>query len=219
MWAPNRAKNIQRSDSNVVEEKGRKSKRGNVEISTSPDFVAVRPFSCTISSSSSTSNMSQTNPRKAALRTPNGTDTSPAAASSDAPSQPVPQPIHHPLPKHPHTYIPAHLKSNGPRTQYSKGRSSKSNAPDESPEVKALRAKYGDKLSNLKETFGNWGDEDLLSLLSESNGNVDSVATSILEGELNFLLDCNLYPAIFEFRWAISKPRCPMGDLMSIESQ
>ncbi|KAG9044404.1 hypothetical protein FS837_008199, partial [Tulasnella sp. UAMH 9824] len=125
--------------------------------------------------------MSQTNPRKAALRTPNGTDTSPAAASSDAPSQPVPQPIHHPLPKHPHTYIPAHLKSNGPRAQHPKGRSSKSNTPDEAPEVKALRAKYGDKLSNLKETFGNWSDEDLLTLLAESNGNVDSVATSILE--------------------------------------
>ncbi|KIO21498.1 hypothetical protein M407DRAFT_28891, partial [Tulasnella calospora MUT 4182] len=128
--------------------------------------------------------MSQTNPRKPALRTPNGTDTSPAAASSDAPAQPVPQPIHHPLPKHPHTYIPAHLKSNGPRTQYPRGRSSKSNNPaaDESPEIKAMRAKYGDKLSNLKETFGNWSDEDLLPLLAESNGNVDSVATMILEG-------------------------------------
>ncbi|KAG8911526.1 hypothetical protein FRC01_005667 [Tulasnella sp. 417] len=129
--------------------------------------------------------MSQTNPRKPALRTPNGTDTSPAAASSDAPAQPVPQPIHHPLPKHPHTYIPAHLKSNGPRTQHPRGRSSKSNTSvDESPEIKALRAKYGDKLSNLKETFGTWSDEDLLGLLSESNGNVDSVATMILEGRV-----------------------------------
>ncbi|KAG9019824.1 hypothetical protein FRB90_005972 [Tulasnella sp. 427] len=127
--------------------------------------------------------MSQPNPRKAGPRTPNGTDTSPAAASSDAPAQTVPQPIHHPLPKHPHTYIPAHLKSNGPRSQYSKGRSTSSrSAVDESPEIKALRDKYGDKLAPLKETFGNWTDEDLLTLLAECNGNGDIAATKILEG-------------------------------------
>lgn len=160
--------------------------------------LLASPFSCTISSSSSTSNMSQTNPRKGANRTPNGTDTSPAAASSDAPAQPVPQPIHHPLPKHPHTYIPAHLKSNGPRTQHPRGRSasSKPNTPAamESPEIKALRQKYSDQLTYLKETFSDWTDEDLLILLAESNGNGDSVASKILEGELNFPVDYTCTP-------------------------
>lgn len=56
-------------------------------------------------------------------------------------------------------------------------------AIDESPELKALRDKYGSKLATLKDIYSTWSDEDLLSVLGEVNGNVDTAAERIVEGE------------------------------------
>lgn len=114
--------------------------------------------------------MSQTNPRsKAVLR--NDASSTPTMSSN-----PPPAPVHHPLPQHPHTHIPPHLKRGG-----------KPKAPEESPEIKALKAKYGkDKLATLKEIYPAWSDDDLLMTLQEANGSVEIAVTRIAEGELMF---------------------------------
>ena len=122
--------------------------------------------------------MSQTNPRKAVLR--NG------AASPAVPDQPnttatttssnLPTPPHHPLPQNPH-------KHRGNPRPYGQRSSPKPPAVDESPEVRELRKKYGDKLFSLKDIYGSWSDEDLLTLLNDCNGNADIAATKIADGE------------------------------------
>ncbi|KAG9005647.1 hypothetical protein FRB93_009573 [Tulasnella sp. JGI-2019a] len=91
--------------------------------------------------------------------------------------------IRHPLPQHPHTHIPAHLRGSSHRG----GRhTSKPSTPtvQESPEIKALRQKYGAKLTTLQEIYSTWSDEDLLTLLGEVNGNVDTAAERIAEGRV-----------------------------------
>lgn len=128
----------------------------------------------------STSFMSQTNPRKPGPR--NGTDSpGPDAPTPTTPAAPVQQQqvARHPLPQHPHTHIPAHLKQHRGGRPFNK---TSTPAAEESPELKALREKYGGKLGGLKEMFPNWNDEDLLSVLAEVNGNVDTAAGRIAEG-------------------------------------
>ncbi|KAG8872791.1 hypothetical protein FRB97_007352 [Tulasnella sp. 331] len=121
--------------------------------------------------------MSQTNPRKAS----NGSGNGPPVTRTSTPPPTVSKAVRHPLPQHPHTHIPAHLKAHrGGRPM------SKPSTPsvEESPEMKALRAKFGSQLATLKEIYSTWSDEDLLSALGESNGNVDAVAERISDGRV-----------------------------------
>jgi hypothetical protein len=55
--------------------------------------------------------------------------------------------------------------------------------PDDTEEVRLLRAKYADKLSVLKELFGDWTDEDLLFALQEAGGDLELTVGRISEGE------------------------------------
>ena len=54
---------------------------------------------------------------------------------------------------------------------------------NESDEFRALRRKYAEKLTTIKEMFPTWSDEDILSLLSELNGSLEVAVTRISEGE------------------------------------
>ena len=56
----------------------------------------------------------------------------------------------------------------------------------DSEETRALRRKFSDKLTTLKEVYPNWSDDDLLSLLSEVNGNVEIAVVRISEGIILF---------------------------------
>ncbi|KAG8909014.1 hypothetical protein FRB99_000117 [Tulasnella sp. 403] len=134
--------------------------------------------------------MSQTNPRKAVLRTsPNGAE--PSSPAPDAHQQ-TQSSQRHPFPQHPHTHVPAHMKtaSNRGPHHHARGRggsklgSPAPNSPvvEEAPELKALREKYGSKLQTLKEIYPDWDEESLLSVLGDSNGNVEAAATNISEG-------------------------------------
>ncbi|CEH13048.1 Ubiquitin system component Cue [Ceraceosorus bombacis] len=53
---------------------------------------------------------------------------------------------------------------------------------DDTDETRALRQKYGDKLGLLKELFADWSDEDLLSVLSQSGGEIELAVGRISEG-------------------------------------
>ena len=53
----------------------------------------------------------------------------------------------------------------------------------ESEELRALRRKYSDRLSTLKEMFPSWTDEDLLSVLSDVNGSLEIAVGRISEGK------------------------------------
>lgn len=55
-------------------------------------------------------------------------------------------------------------------------------ASDESDELRALRRKFSDKLASLKELFPGWTDEDLLSVLSDVNGSLETAVGRISEG-------------------------------------
>ncbi len=54
---------------------------------------------------------------------------------------------------------------------------------NESDEFRALRRKYAEKLTTIKEMFPAWSDEDILSLLGEVNGSLEVAVTRISEGE------------------------------------
>ncbi|UZJ54178.1 hypothetical protein CBS101457_003498 [Exobasidium rhododendri] len=54
--------------------------------------------------------------------------------------------------------------------------------PDDTEEVRSLRAKYADKLSVLKELFTDWTDEDLLFALQEASGEMEVAIGRISEG-------------------------------------
>jgi hypothetical protein len=56
--------------------------------------------------------------------------------------------------------------------------------PDDTDEVRLLRAKYADKLASLREMFPNWNDEDLLLALQEAGGEVELTVGRISEGKL-----------------------------------
>lgn len=55
--------------------------------------------------------------------------------------------------------------------------------PDDTEEVRVLRAKYADKLAMLKELFPDWTDEDLLFALQEAGGEVELAVMRISDGE------------------------------------
>lgn len=55
--------------------------------------------------------------------------------------------------------------------------------PDDTEEVRMLRAKYADKLSILRELFPDWTDEDLLFALQEAGGEMELTVGRISEGE------------------------------------
>lgn len=57
--------------------------------------------------------------------------------------------------------------------------------PDDTEEVRKLRAKYADKLSILRELFPDWTDEDLLFALQEAGGEMELAVGRISEGESN----------------------------------
>ena len=59
---------------------------------------------------------------------------------------------------------------------------------NESEELRALRRKYSDKLSALKGVFPGWTDEDLLSVLSDVNGSLETAVGRISEGERQKIL-------------------------------
>lgn len=73
------------------------------------------------------------------------------------------------------------------------GKSSSVNAaaaqPDDTEEVRKLRAKYADKLGLLREMFPDWTDEDLLFSLQEAGGEMELVVGRISEGTLCFKVD------------------------------
>lgn len=56
--------------------------------------------------------------------------------------------------------------------------------PDDTEEVRKLRAKYADKLGLLREMFPDWTDEDLLFSLQEAGGEMELVVGRISEGKL-----------------------------------
>lgn len=87
-----------------------------------------------------------------------------------------------------------------PRGHHTGHRSSRSHAQDspssdsqavtttatnlsESEELRALRRKYSDRLSTLKEMFPSWTDEDLLSVLNDVNGSLEIAVGRISEGK------------------------------------
>lgn len=53
-------------------------------------------------------------------------------------------------------------------------------------ESKRLKSLYSSSLSALQEMFPDWKEEDLLSLLSETEGNVNVAAEQIFEGKFFF---------------------------------
>lgn len=55
--------------------------------------------------------------------------------------------------------------------------------PDDTEEVRVLRAKYADKLALLREMFPDWTDEDLLFALQEAGGEVELAVGRISEGQ------------------------------------
>lgn len=55
--------------------------------------------------------------------------------------------------------------------------------PDDSEEVRKLRAKYADKLALLRELFPDWTDEDLLYALQDAGGEVELAVGRISEGK------------------------------------
>jgi len=59
----------------------------------------------------------------------------------------------------------------------------------ESEELRALRRKYSDRLSTLKEMFPSWTDEDLLSVLNDVNGSLEIAVGRISEGERQKILN------------------------------
>lgn len=54
----------------------------------------------------------------------------------------------------------------------------------ESDDTKAARQKHGAKLKTIKELFPAWTDEDLLGVLAEANGDLETSITRISEGQL-----------------------------------
>jgi hypothetical protein len=50
-------------------------------------------------------------------------------------------------------------------------------------ESKRLKSKYSLTLSTLRELFPDWKDEDLLTVLSETEGDIEAAVTRIAEGE------------------------------------
>lgn len=60
---------------------------------------------------------------------------------------------------------------------------------NESEELRALRRKYSDRLSTLKEMFPSWTDEDLLSVLNDVSGSLEIAVGRISEGGLQKTLE------------------------------
>lgn len=54
--------------------------------------------------------------------------------------------------------------------------------PDDTEEVRKLRAKFANQLAVLRELFPSWSDEDLLLAVQEAGGDVDVTAERISEG-------------------------------------
>lgn len=55
--------------------------------------------------------------------------------------------------------------------------------PDDTEEVRLLRAKYANQLSSLREVFPDWTDEDLLFALHEAGGDTNLAVARISDGE------------------------------------
>jgi hypothetical protein len=55
--------------------------------------------------------------------------------------------------------------------------------PDDTEEVRMLRAKYANQLALLREMFPDWTDEDLLFALQEAGGEVELAVGRISEGQ------------------------------------
>ncbi|KAH8921750.1 hypothetical protein BT69DRAFT_302638 [Atractiella rhizophila] len=73
---------------------------------------------------------------------------------------------------------------------------------DETPELKALRAKYaGEKLNTVKEFFPNWSEEDLLFVLQEAGGDLELAIARISEGHAQ--------------QWSSAKTKKPKKDANS----
>ena len=54
--------------------------------------------------------------------------------------------------------------------------------PQESPEVAALRQKYGSELPLVQAVFPDWDEESILFALSEASGQAEVAITRIAEG-------------------------------------
>jgi hypothetical protein len=78
--------------------------------------------------------------------------------------------------------------------------------PDDTEEVRRLRAKYADKLSLLRELFPDWTDEDLLFALQEAGGDLELAVGRISEGEC-FFVDTVLKALTKSLQSIIDRPR------------
>lgn len=58
--------------------------------------------------------------------------------------------------------------------------------PQESPELAALRQKYGEELPLVQAVFPDWDEESILAALSEAAGQAEVAITRIAEGELSY---------------------------------
>jgi hypothetical protein len=63
---------------------------------------------------------------------------------------------------------------------------------EESEELRALRRKHADKLKSLQELFPAWTDEDLLSVLNDVNGSLETAVGRISEGSCPTKALCKL---------------------------
>lgn len=66
------------------------------------------------------------------------------------------------------------------RLQQSNSHSSGSHLDEES---RRLKSQYSAPLASLQELFPDWKDEDLLSVLAETDGNVEAAVLRITEGK------------------------------------
>ena len=62
--------------------------------------------------------------------------------------------------------------------------------PQESPELAALRQKYGEELPLVQAVFPDWDEESILAALSEAAGQAEVAITRIAEGELSYTRLC-----------------------------
>ena len=65
--------------------------------------------------------------------------------------------------------------------------------PQESPELAALRQKYGEELPLVQAVFPDWDEESILAALSEAAGQAEVAITRIAEGELSYPRLCRFW--------------------------
>lgn len=76
-------------------------------------------------------------------------------------------------------------------------RSTPSQSQSLDEESRRLKSKYSSSLSTLGELFPDWKDEDLLTVLADTEGNLEEAVVRITEGKY-------FYPIFFSFPFSLS---------------